>query len=129
MKIEATPYFLRSFERLVKKYPSMKSDINELSDSLLLNPAQGIPLGRNAFKIRMAITSKGKGKSGGAKVITYVKINNETIFLVDIHDKSEKENISDEDLKAFIDEINNDILILPEIFICGSQETKKYFLS
>ncbi len=129
MKIEATPYFLRSFERLVKKYPSMKSDLNELSDSLLQNPAQGIPLGRNTFKIRMAITSKGKGKIVGARVITYVKINNETIFLVDIYDKSEKENISDEDLKAFIDEINNDILILPEIFICGSQETKKYFLS
>ena len=47
----------------------------------------------------MAISSKGKGKSGGARVITYVQIVNETIFLVAIYDKSEVENISEMDIQ------------------------------
>ncbi|MBS1604438.1 MAG: hypothetical protein JST42_17365 [Bacteroidetes bacterium] len=46
----------------------------------------------------MAISSKGKGKSGGASVITHVQITKENTFLLSIYDKSEAESISDEDL-------------------------------
>ena len=64
-KIEATPEFLSEAKRLAKKYPSIKNDIATLANQLVVNPNLGTALGNNAYKIRMAITSKGKGKSGG----------------------------------------------------------------
>lgn len=67
----ATLDFQRDFKFLAKKYPSIKSDIQSVFDSLRINPIQGSPLGKNSFKIRFAIRSKGKGKSGGRRLITY----------------------------------------------------------
>lgn len=68
-----------------------------LLDSLEQDPEQGTPLGNRCFKIRIAITSKGKGKSGGARVIIHVAVTNEVVFLLDIYDKSEQENISEKE--------------------------------
>ena len=59
----------------------------------------GTPIGNNFYKIRLAIQSKGKGKSGGARVITFVQIINEKIFLIAIYDKSSLENITDKELQ------------------------------
>jgi hypothetical protein len=67
-----------------------------------VNPATGTPLGKDAYKVRLAITSKGKGKSGGARVITCVKIVAETVYLVSIYDKSVQSDISDKELKERI---------------------------
>ena len=61
---------------------------------------------QNCFKIRMAITSKGKGKSGGARVITFVYIQDETVYLLSIYDKSDKENISDKELRDLIQSLS-----------------------
>ncbi|HEV2832649.1 MAG TPA: type II toxin-antitoxin system RelE/ParE family toxin [Hanamia sp.] len=66
---------------------------------LQTNPLMGIPMGNNFYKIRLAIQSKGKGKSGGARVITYVQVIQENIFMIAIYDKSEGENISDSELR------------------------------
>lgn len=63
---------------------------------------QGISLGQDCFKIRLAIKSKGKGKSGGARLITCVKIVQETAYLLTIFDKSEQENISNKDLNELL---------------------------
>lgn len=52
---------------------------------------------------RGSITSKGKGKSGGARMITYVRIVSENVFLMDIYDKSEQASISDKELQLLID--------------------------
>ena len=60
----------------------------------------GTPLGNNCYKIRLSITSKGKGKSGGARVITYVAVIKETIVLISIYDKSEQSAITDVEIKA-----------------------------
>jgi hypothetical protein len=90
--------FEKDFKYLFKKYPSLIKDIQNLKDSLLANPQQGTPLGKNLYKIRMPIASKGQGKSGGARVITCVKIIKEKIFLVAIYDKSEMEVISEKEL-------------------------------
>ncbi|WP_310590512.1 type II toxin-antitoxin system RelE/ParE family toxin [Dyadobacter sp. CY261] len=76
----------------------MKTDVIKLVNSLSADPTQGIPLGQNCFKIRLAIKSKGKGKSGGARVITFVVVLSETVVLLSIYDKSDKENISSEEL-------------------------------
>ncbi|MCF0074860.1 type II toxin-antitoxin system RelE/ParE family toxin [Dyadobacter sp. CY261] len=85
-------------KRLAKRYPSLKTDVIKLVNSLSADPTQGIPLGQNCFKIRLAIKSKGKGKSGGARVITFVVVLSETVVLLSIYDKSDKENISSEEL-------------------------------
>jgi len=72
-------------------------------DELVENPTLGTPIGKDCYKLRIAITSKGKGKSGGARMITYVRIVKKTVFLMDIYDKSEQANISDKELLMLID--------------------------
>lgn len=94
-----TPLFEKELKRLSKKYPSIKKDLIVLADELQEEPRLGTPLGNNCYKIRMAISAKGKGKSGGARVITYVQIINTNIFLLAIYDKADIENISDKELK------------------------------
>lgn len=94
-EINTIPNFDRELKKLAKKYPSIKADLLELSISLIKNPLQGESLGKDCYKVRMQISSKGKGKSGGSRIITCVKIRNEQITLVSIYDKSDKPNISD----------------------------------
>jgi mRNA-degrading endonuclease RelE of RelBE toxin-antitoxin system len=94
-EITTSPTFDREFKRLTKKYPSLKADLLELVKSLDENPLQGDSLGKDCYKVRMKISSKGKGKSGGSRVITCVKIINQRIKLLSIYDKSEQEVISD----------------------------------
>jgi hypothetical protein len=69
------------------------------------NPTQGISLGRNCYKIRLAITSKGKGKSGGARVITNIVVTEDTLYLLSIYDKSDKDNLSDKELEELLKDI------------------------
>ena len=100
-KITYTPNFAKALKHLAKKYKSMKDDYAKLLIDLRANPLLGVDLGRNLRKVRMSIASKGKGKSGGARVITYALILAETdaeIKLLTIYDKSERENITDKDL-------------------------------
>ena len=94
--------FDRQAKRLSKKYPSLRNDLAVLLKTLSEQPGQGKPLGNNFFKIRLAISSKGKGKSGGARVITFIKVVKSTIFLVSIYDKSEKSTITDKELNQII---------------------------
>ncbi|MDO9580450.1 MAG: type II toxin-antitoxin system RelE/ParE family toxin [Bacteroidales bacterium] len=97
-----TPAFAREAKTLLKKYKSLKNDLAELFESLEKEPMQGKPLGKDCFKIRLAIAAKGKGKAGGARVITCVKVTAENIFLLTIYDKSEKENISDKEINQLL---------------------------
>jgi hypothetical protein len=75
-----------------------KNEFAELLESLEQEPEQGTNLGNNCYKIRIAIASKGKGKSSGARVITHFVIAEETVFLISIYDKSEQENLTDKEL-------------------------------
>lgn len=99
-EIIATPPFERELKQLSKKYPSLKKDIAALGTEIMFNQKLGTSIGHDCYKIRMAISSKGKGKSGGARVITHVKITATTIFLLSIYDKSETDTISDQDIIA-----------------------------
>lgn len=94
-----TPPFEKELKHLAKKYPSIKKDMADLVSKLMEEPELGTPLGNDCYKIRMAITSKGKGKSGGARVITFVQIIQTNIFLLSIFDKADAANISDKLLK------------------------------
>ncbi len=101
-KVVSTRVFEKEVKRLTKKYKSLKAEIATLFEYLEANPAQGTPLGNNCYKIRLAISSKQKGKSGGARVITCVKVVQESVILLTIYDKSERENITDKELESFL---------------------------
>ena len=92
------PPFDKQLKRLAKKYPSIKKEFAKLLETLEEQPQQGTNLGNNCYKIRIAIASKGKGKSGGARVITNFILSENTVFLISIYDKSEKENLTDKEL-------------------------------
>jgi len=100
--IVVTDGFKKHAKSIAKKHHSLKSDLDKLIGSLEENPIQGEPIGKDCYKVRMAITSKGKGKSGGSRVITCVKIVNQTAYLLTIYDKSDKENISDNELDELL---------------------------
>lgn len=90
--------FIKNAKRLIKKYPSLKNEIVELITSLEINPTQGTDLGNNCYKIRLAIKSKNTGKSGGARIISFVKFTDTKVILLTIYDKSDKNTITDKEL-------------------------------
>ena len=90
--------FDRQLKRLQKKYPSLKSEMAALIQTLEENPFRGVPLVNSCYKIRVAIAGKGRGKSGGARVISYVQIVENTVYLLSIYDKSKAETIADKQI-------------------------------
>lgn len=103
LKVQFT--FARETKRLEKRYPSLKADIAALGKEILCNPRLGTDLGGGLRKIRLAITSKGRGKSGGARVITFtvvVRVDETDIHLLTIYDKSERESISKDELTELL---------------------------
>ncbi len=108
MNIVTIANFDKDLKRLAKKYPSMVQDLRELATSLENEPHQGVHLGMDCYKIRLKISSKGKGKSGGARVITCVKVEHDTVTLLTIYDKSEQEDVSVEFIVDLLE--SNDLL-------------------
>ena len=101
--IEITRHFEREAKPLLRKYASLKSELATLGEELSENPEKGIPLGNNLYKIRLAIASKGKGKRGGARVITYLKTEQGNVYLLSIYDKGERDTISDKEIREILD--------------------------
>ena len=104
-KITASKSFNKELKRLEKRYASLADDYETLLHDLKQNPALGTDLGRGLRKVRMRISSKGKGKSGGARVITFTviaSVDETTINLLYIYDKSERENISPKEIDAML---------------------------
>jgi len=107
IKIFTTPTFNREYKRLKKKYNSLKTDIEKLEKDFSKNPFQGIDLGSNIRKVRIAISSKNKGKRGGGRIITYdliTSIKEKEILFVTIFDKNEIETIPIAKIKSIIRE-------------------------
>ena len=104
-KVISIPKFEKELKRLVKKYPSLKTEYIELVHALKEDPTHGISIGNHCYKIRLSIASKGKGKSGGARVITYFQITDKAVYLLSIFDKSEQENIPNKELNELLKEI------------------------
>jgi mRNA-degrading endonuclease RelE of RelBE toxin-antitoxin system len=98
--------FEKEIKRLAKKFPSLKNEFAELIAVISKNPESGTLLGNNCYKLRMAIRSKGKGKSGGARVITYVYIETETVYLLTIYDKGEKVDLKPNELNDMIESLD-----------------------
>lgn len=103
-KIAAT--FKKEFKRLYKRYPSLEQDVKNLREEILANPTTiGVDLGGGLRKIRMRIASKGKGKSGGARVITFtivVAVDETEINLLYLYDKSEHSSITPAEIEDLL---------------------------
>lgn len=97
---------LNGSKTLAKKFPSLKRELAELNSILKKEPDKGTSLGNDTYKIRIAIKSKGKGKSGGARVITYLLTENKEVYLLTIYDKSEFDSVDDKIIKAIIEGLN-----------------------
>ena len=102
-KIELTDNFKKEAKKLIKKYTSLRTEIVALGKELSENPTTGTALGNDVYKIRIAIASKNKGKSGGARIISFVKIIDETVFLLSIYSKGEKDTISDKEIEVLLE--------------------------
>ncbi|HSF55518.1 MAG TPA: hypothetical protein VLA71_17310 [Algoriphagus sp.] len=100
--VKVTGRFEKELKRLLKKFPSLKSEYLILIETLEAEPQTGVPLGNNCFKIRISIQSKGKGKSGGGRVITHFYVEKETVYLLSIYDKSERSSLSQVIIKQIL---------------------------
>jgi mRNA-degrading endonuclease RelE of RelBE toxin-antitoxin system len=106
--VTPTDSFERKVKRLLKKFQTLQDTLFELEDQLIKNPFLGQKLGNNIYKVRVADKSKGKGKSGGFRIITYlVKTDGASIeiLLLTIFDKSESDTIENTEIKEIIKEV------------------------
>jgi hypothetical protein len=101
-EIAVSDNFKIEAKRLIKKFPSLKKDLEVLSSELAANPKAGVSLGNNVFKVRLRITSKNKGKSAGARVITFVRENYNRVVLLSIFDKGDRSTISSQRIKELL---------------------------
>ncbi len=103
--VRITAFFLKKAKRLIKKYHTLQRSLRKLEHDLIKNPKIGDSYGSNIYKVRLADESKGKGKSGGFRVVTYLIEENAAsieIYLITIFDKSEESSIDKDDIKEII---------------------------
>lgn len=115
--IKVTQSFKKQAKPLLKKFPSLFDELQMLENKLIENPKLGTSIGNSTYKIRLSSKSKGKGKSGGFRVISYLETEiiglidqNEdivTVYLITIYDKSETSSISNKELKELISNIQH----------------------
>lgn len=111
LEIIYSDYFRKEAKRLNKRYRSFADDLEEFVNGLKSNPLQGVELAPHIRKVRLSISSKGKGKSGGARVITYNALISDcegVIALLLLYDKSESSNIKKEVVKKIVEELGLD---------------------
>ena len=97
--------FKRRYKQLAKKHRSLEQDLLGLIASLEEEPVQGTALGKDCYKIRLAIRAKGAGKSGGARVITYVRLHKGKVYLLTIYDKTEQARLTQKELVELLNSI------------------------
>lgn len=101
-EVIVTEPFKRRYKPLAKKYRSLEQDLTELIAALEEQPVQGTPIGKDCYKIRLAIRAKGGGKSGGSRVITYVRLLKNKVYLLTIYDKGDKSSLTPQELKDLL---------------------------
>lgn len=100
--VELSPNFKKEAKRLIKKYPSLKAELIVFITELEKNPTIGTPLGNDFYKIRLAVASKNKGKSGGVRILSFVKVIETTVLLFTIYSKGEVDNLTDKQIRELI---------------------------
>lgn len=112
VKVNVSKSFKKQAKPLLKKFHSLKKELLQLENDLIENPKFGIQIGQDSYKIRLLVKSKGKGKSGGLRVISHLETEiiglleieeeNITVNLISIYDKSETASISDKELRDMV---------------------------
>ena len=110
--ISVSDDFAKEAKRLAKKYPSFKQDYKDFLLSIKNNPLQGDEITKNIYQIRMAIKAKGKGKSGGARVITFNILtdieNGQVVFLL-LYDKEDASTVKVNVVKQLVRDMGFDL--------------------
>ncbi len=112
-EIIITANFSKEAKKLMKKYKSLKSELRKLNEELLINPKLGTSIGKDTYKIRLAVKSKSRGKSGGLRIVTHLEVNlhmdekNQILYLLSIYDKSDTETISNKQLTRILSKLKN----------------------
>ena len=105
--ISLSDRFQKEAKRLSKRYASFKSDLVKLIEDLEENPIQGDSLGKSCYKVRLKIDSKKKGKVAGARVITYVHVSEEDVYLLTVYDKSDRDSLEKGELEELLEAIDS----------------------
>ncbi len=106
IQVEVSPIFKRNLRTLVKKYRSIRNDIQPIIEQLERGelPGDQIPeIGYVVFKLRVRNSDIQKGKSGGYRLIYYIKTAT-AIILLTIYAKSEQVDIAADDIRSIIRE-------------------------
>ncbi|GAB5466926.1 MAG: hypothetical protein Kapaf2KO_23620 [Candidatus Kapaibacteriales bacterium] len=104
-KVLSIPPFDKQFKRLKKKYPSLTTKLISLIDELKVEPTKGIKIYKNCYKIRLSLNENKKGKSGGVRIITNVKIVENKVILISIYSKSATSAISEKQIDNLLKDI------------------------
>ena len=100
--VELSDNFKIQSKKLIKRFPSLVYELDELFDILEKNPIYGTPLGKNIYKIRIAIASKNKGKSGGGRVLSFVQISGARVLLFAIYNKGDIDNLTEKEINELL---------------------------
>ena len=102
-KFHPTELFMSEARKLKKKYPNLSGDLKDLRDNLKKDPTIGHDsLGANCYKVRMELTDKPGGKSGGARVIIQVYVQDKMVHFLSIYDKSNKNSLFEGELDKIL---------------------------
>lgn len=107
--VRTTRPFEKAAKALAKRHRSLKEDLGNLISVLERDPFKGTELSPGIRKIRMGITSKGRGKSGGARVITLTVVKAERegrVYLLDIYDKSDYSSVEVKVIKKLVEDLD-----------------------
>jgi mRNA-degrading endonuclease RelE of RelBE toxin-antitoxin system len=114
-EIQTTSYFDTGAKRLAKRHRSFIDDLLAFRDSLLDDPYQGVELSPGVRKVRLSVSSKGRGKSGGVRVITFTYVVDEekgVVILLLLYDKSDADNIKPNIIRQILKDIGLDVQVL-----------------
>lgn len=98
--------FATQLKKLAKKYVSIPEDYSRFLSEVSEHPATETELFANCYKIPIHVSRKNNSKRSGTRVITYIFIAKENVYLLTIYDKSDQENISKQELRKLIESID-----------------------
>lgn len=116
IEIALTPRFQRDLRELAKRYRSIRSDIQPLIDQLQAGEIPGDRIAGikyQVFKVRIKNSNIQKGKSGGYRVIYYLK-NAQGIILTTIYSKSDLTDVSNEIIEQAIAQYEEEENTIPD---------------
>lgn len=102
LRVSKTDYFNKLVKQLSKKYRNIETDIDNFIDNIQTIESLGVSIGKNVYKVRLQNTDNKKGKSGGYRFITYLKLVDKELILIYIYSKSDLENVDEKTIDKLI---------------------------